>query len=831
MLDVTIWILVVELLGLIALPIVFVLVPWLPDRGYTIAKPAGILLTFYILWLLASSSLVTNNTTLLVSIIVALTVISINITIRQSAQIKTFIQKEWRGLLISEVVFIGILFLWIGIKSYDPAINHTEQPMDFAFFNSSLISQHFPPQDPWLAGESISYYYFGYLIFAGITRLAAIPTEVGYNLSLSLVAAMAAMGIFGITFNLIRLTGQRLRGATISALISVLLLLGIANMESALELFMASGLGSQEFWAWINIKGLNVPTQASTWYPSDSGWWWWRATRVIDSIQAGQSLDYTITEFPFFSLLLGDLHPHLMSIPFVLMFLSLILNFFVAPIKIGFNYLKSPPITLNLFFLAIVLGGLGFINLWDMPTFGGLFIVAALIKGYSQEKKVGAAVLKTIPTATLIIALALTLYTPFFINFDSQASGIMPVTEHVTHPVHFLIIWGLFLLIAIPYIIVEIIYQPRTHTMKWSALGLATILTLSPWILWSLLEFVIVWDLPTAIHMIWGRFLHLLPIILVTGATLYAMLLWAQKPNREPDDTVAVNDNGDFQMSDLPSGMHWQYTEGTLQIKNNSDDTHSMRDDTRTITLAHTFPLMVMAMAMFILMGPELFYIEDLFNNRMNTMFKLSYQAWILLAITCSYAIWQVNRIYHNTKPHIQFFSSAWIGLIIIGILVSFYYPVASAYTKTSEIAGEATLDGLNYMKTDSMAELLAIQYLKETYHAGEIIIEAVGDDYSEYGRVAASTGIPTVLGWTFHEQQWRGSREPFSGREEAVKNFYETDDIQEAKGIINMYGVTYILLGPRERTKYNVGDLGKFAAIGKLEFEEGDVQIYRANR
>ncbi|MBI3743867.1 MAG: hypothetical protein HY261_06215 [Chloroflexi bacterium] len=64
--------------------------------------------------------------------------------------------------------------LWVIVRAHNPAIAHTEQPMDFALLNGILKSPHFPPNDPWYSGQSISYYYFGYLMFAGVTKLTAI---------------------------------------------------------------------------------------------------------------------------------------------------------------------------------------------------------------------------------------------------------------------------------------------------------------------------------------------------------------------------------------------------------------------------------------------------------------------------------------------------------------------------------------------------------------------------------------------------------------------------------------------------------------------------------
>ena len=827
MLDVLTWLLVVEFLGLLALPIVFVLIPWLPDRGYTLAKSAGLLLAFYLLWLLASSPVVPNSIFSLLLILVALTVVSGRIAWYRQTDIKAFLRQEWRVLLLSEAVFLSMFFIWIVIRSHDAAINHTEQPMDFAFLNSSVVSQSFPPQDPWLAGESVSYYYFGYLIFGGLTRLAAVPTAVGYNLALALLPALAAAGIFGLAMNLVRLSGGSLRSAAISGLLGVFLLLGIANLESGLELVRASGSGSPGFWEWVDIKDLEGPAKSTTWYPSESGWWWWRATRVIDTLETGRSLDYTITEFPFFSFLLGDLHPHVMSLPFVLMFIGLVLNFFVAPIRLGLRWLGTWSGATGLLTLALTLGALGFINLWDLPVFGVLLVGAALAKGYAQEQAVRGSFLKAAPPTILVVALALLLYVPFYFTFDSQARGVLPVNEYVTRPFHFLVIWGLFLLIAVPFAVWELASASRRWPRRWREAGIAVSLVLLPWLLWSLVEVVVVWDPVKTVQIVWERLLHLLPLMLIMAAAVYAMLLWTRKEEPRPDDGGAGSTVSEIEEAESANQAR---PFPAVEVADEGDMVKSleMAGGDESSRLARAFPLMVLALAMLLLIGPELFYLEDLFNNRMNTIFKLSYQAWALLALACSYALYYLGFKYSRSGPWIRIVGYAWIGVVGLGIMVSAYYPVAAAYTKTSGLAGNATLDGLAYLAENNVAELRGIQRLKEVYKPGEIIIEAVGDDYSEYGRVSASTGIPTVLGWTFHEQQWRGSRKPFEGREEAVKRLYQTQDSQEAKEIIDRYGVTYIFIGPRERARYGIQGLDKFATLGSVEFQEGNVVIYR---
>ena len=74
-----------------------------------------------------------------------------------------------------------------------------------------------------------------------------------------------------------------------------------------------------------------------------------------------------ITEFPYFSFLLGDLHPHYMAIPFVLLIVAL-----AASRWLDAETLAGPA-------RALVLAGVALATLipastWDVPTFWGLYL-------------------------------------------------------------------------------------------------------------------------------------------------------------------------------------------------------------------------------------------------------------------------------------------------------------------------------------------------------------------------------------------------------------------------------------------------------------------------
>ena len=796
MIDFLTWLIAIELIGIIALPIVYYLTPWLPDRGYSLAKPVALLLVFYPLWLLASTPFIPNSTLIIWLILIALIAVSVWLFRRYRSEIVSFYKREQSALIIMEVVFITVFSIWVLLKIYDPGINHTEQPMDFAFLNASTSSQHFPPQDPWLAGESVSYYYLGYLIFGGVSRLADVSTSVSYNLALATVAGMAATVIFGLAYNLVRLAGGRLSSALVTGFAALILLLGISNLVSGLELVRAGGGGTPGFWEWVDIKGLDSPQQSSEWHPDESGWWWWRATRVIDTVEDGSSRDYTITEFPFFSFLLGDLHPHVMSLPFVLAWMGLMLNFVMSPVRLVMRWgLPGYDTLISLGIMGLFLGALAFINFVDIAVFGAAFAGITAIKGYSQGRSVWRGLAAGLTVAAPVLVLAVVLYLPFYFSFRSQASGILPVEEYVTRPFHFFMIWGLFLVIVVPFLLWETATLARQGNglRRREAIAVSLAIALLPWIAWCLFQGVLVWDIPEMMGMAWGRLIHILPVVLLVALAVYGALL------------------------------------------RSSASANSTEDVTRRGALALTFVLAMAAVALLLVMGPELFRIVDLFGNRMNTVFKLSYQAWALFAVVGAFALYYTVSRFNGMNPLLRLAAYGWAGVLVVGVLVSLYYPLAAAYTKSLGPSGNATLDGLAYIEAANPSERFGIQWLKENAGTDDRIVEAVGDSYSEYGRIASSTGIPTVLGWKFHEEQWRGSRKPFEGREEDVRDLYQTASLEEAREILDKYRINYVIVGPREMTTYGSEGLSKFEQLGELVFpspadstDPGEVLIYR---
>ncbi|MBI2303278.1 MAG: hypothetical protein HYU86_00830 [Chloroflexi bacterium] len=764
---VIVWWLWAEVLGLLALPLTFLLFRNLPDRGYVFSKAFGLLLISYLLWLGAFSRLLPNSRGTLFLLLWVVGLGSLLALRTHRHQLASFLRANLGLVTIAEGVFLLAFLLMTVVRAYNPEIQHTEQLMDFAFLNGVFQSPFFPPVDPWLSGYSISYYYFGYLMMAAVTKLTLIDTAVAYNLALPLLFALTAVGAFGLVYNMIRLSspGVTNKGTAMGfGLIAVLFVLGIGNLEGALELLYAHGWGTEGFWRWVSIKGLTEPYQSATWYPTQS-WWWWRATRVIDTLVDSRSIDYTITEFPFFSFLLGDLHPHLMALPFGLMGLGLALQAMAS--GQGREWLRSHPLV----FLGVALsmGALGFLNSWDLITFLIIFLAAIALSSWREEEPFSWR--KYIPSAILVTLIAFVLFIPFYWSFRSQVGGILPVRGVSTRPFHYLLIWGFFLFLGLS-LAVSLVRKSLGKAGLFR-LGLAAGgVVATPWLVWSGIELAIglmQGDLGVSLSAVAGKLGSLWPLMIV----LTFLLVLVVRANEA-------------------KGL--------------------------------TFALLLLWGGVFLTYLCELFFVLDFFGNRMNTVFKIYYQVWLLLAISGAFALYYVSQKLRATSlPGLL-----WRGGVATLLAASLFYPVAALYSKTDGFRSQPILDGLAFAANNNAGEAEAIHWLKDNVLEGSVVVEATGGDYSEYGRIAGRTGLPTILGWPGHELQWRGSSRPFQGRAEDVAEIYRTTDGARQGSIIDKYGVSYIYLGPLERKTYGIQSLGVLPPFLGVAFQKGEVTIYR---
>ena len=758
------WLLAVELLGLLAFPVAFRLCGYLQDRGYGLAKALGLLLLTYPLWILGSMGVPMTRPAVLL-LLAVLAGLSCALAWRQRAGMLAFLRREWRLVLALEAVFLLVFAGWALFRSFDAGINHTEQLMDLGLLNAAAKAATFPPQDVWLLGHTVNYYYFGYLMVATLAEVTGVATPVAYNLGMALVPALAAVGVLGLSVTLVMRCGASQRAALLCGLGAVALLGVMANLEGVLELARVRGLGSPAFWEGLDIKGLETAVAQTSWYP-EQGWWWWRATRVIDTVESGVSLDYTIQEFPLFSFMLGDLHPHVMSIPFLLLAMGL-----------GLQLLATPGHPSRAWFLdhwglllvtGIALGALGAINAWDLPTFMALAMALVAVKAYRDWRTAGPrwAMVGAAGLALLLGGVATLAYAPYYGGLAGDLHGILPVEGPTTQPHHFLIVWGVFLVALAPFVVVQIARRPRDGSPRLLAASVG--LAVAPFVAW--VGVVAAMDSAPGVM---ARLVHLLPGMAVTAALAYRCLTHA-RDGAEP---------------------------------------------------SVVFTLGLLVFAAFLVTGPELFRVADLFGNRMNTVFKLSYQAWAVLAAASSVGLYYGASLlaHRGWRRRVGW---VWAGALALAALAGVYYAGGALTDKAGSFQGPQTLDGLAFLAEHRPGEYEAIRWLSAEASQNDGVLEAVGPGYSDHGRIAAATGIPTVLGWAGHERQWRGGYTLIEGREEAVERIYRGDS--QAEELLAQFGVTYVVVGPRERERYAPVDLAPLGGVLEQAFTSGEVTIYR---
>ncbi|MCH8318246.1 MAG: hypothetical protein IIA88_07085, partial [Bacteroidetes bacterium] len=145
------------------------------------------------------------------------------------------------------------------------------------------------------------------------------------------------------------------------------------------------------------------------------------------------SSNYYYLLFPIFSLILGDLHPHVMNLPFVILGLGLCLNLFLSTERLGLRWLRDHPVESAA--IALFIGSLAFINIWDLPVIAAMLVAVALVKAYGDRGgNLTGAALDAAVIIVPILALAVVLFLPFYSGFEAQTSGILPLRDVNTRP-------------------------------------------------------------------------------------------------------------------------------------------------------------------------------------------------------------------------------------------------------------------------------------------------------------------------------------------------------------------------------------------------------------
>jgi YYY domain-containing protein len=831
-LGVLLWYLALALLGMAVYPLVRLGLPGLPDRGYPLARTAGLVFLAYLAWIIGSAGIPVTRLTIAL-VFVFLLLLGVLLTLLQRREIRNELVHHYKYFLIIEGLFLAFFIVGLLLRLGNPDLWHQyfggEKPMDFAYFNAVLKSTTFPPYDPWFAGGYLNYYYYGFVLVGIWTKLLGIVPAIAYNLILPTIFTLIAMGAFSATWNIYQRSftkGRVLRlepdlqpvppitaapgilvvespethRTAVSAvrvspyfvgLMGAVLMAVLGNLGTLRMLFqgyqriVAPGgviegvdIFTRLYWAaqgfFRTLSGAQLPYRISDWY--------WLPSRVIPA----QGDIEPITEFPFFTVLYGDPHAHLFALPVALLALA----FSISVVFSRLHWKSWLGAAAGFIVGGLAIGALYPINLSDIYTYLPLGIAALVYAAFRSNGVWLPNGLRSLPLmqrrfisagllVLLLVGLAYFLYQPYRAWYGQGYSSILPWQGPRTPGMSYFAHWGLFLFIFISWLAWE--------TREWMAsTPLSALGKLVPYkaLIFSSFIFLSIFSIGLVVYGV-----HI-------GWMVVPLAAWA----------------------------------GILLLRPVSSDSR------RVVLFLMGTGLAISLMVEVVVVRGDI--------GRMNTVFKFYLQSWTLFAVIAAVILgWLFNAL-----PRWNF---AWRGIWQFGMVFltasAFLYPLLASSAKIRDrMVPEAprSLDGMAYMaharynnlgaEIDLNQDYHAIRWMQENISGSPVIVEATSpNQYAWFSRFSIYTGLPAVRGWEWHQIQQRvlAPTNQVIERGYEVANFYQTSDLAEAYHFLEKYQVSYIVLGQVERSYYQREGIEKFSQLEgqmwRTVYQDRDTIIY----
>ena len=848
---VVLWWLALLVVGLAAWPLTYLVFAHLHDRGYAFSKGLGLLVVAYLAWIVPSLRLWTNDLPLVLTVLLFVLLVNAWIARRFREPFVGFVRARWRLLLFYEALFAVAYLFFVFIRLLNPDLwqpwNGGEKFMEIAYLNATVRSPYFPPYDPYFAGGTINYYYWGYQIVNVLIKLTGITPTVAFNLAVPTFFALTVVAACGLVVNMVEAThASPLRFGIIGAAFVAL----FGNLDGAFQIFRnlanVSGSDFRSIFPWLQTAVRAAQGFLKVWNGQADlpKYDYWAPSRVIP---------FTINEFPYWSFLFADLHPHMINIPFAILFLGLALNVLLAARRSWFEGRDDRPAPVELGRMAaygvaqfavlpFALGALAVINTWDLPTYLGIIAVALFLRQWRSKPRVNW--LLWLAQVGVILAGAYLLYRPFFAHYaPTAASGVGWAPQKTSLGV-WLNIWGLWFFLALTFLAVELTRRDR-------------------WPVARVLRGVVVYyeRLPRYLRLVASYRLKATGYRLqVTGLKLnvrrgMGLVDTALQPvgstfNLQP---LTFNLKLAFLSPSLLAVVLWLAGYRVPAVLIVPIVLFAVLTLRKSAPLGVTFATLMAFTGLLILFGVEFVYLKDHLQGgdfkRMNTLFKFYIQAWILLTLADAVGLSVIWQRLPEWRPWVR---AAWQTTFALLVAFSLTFLVVGTPARVddrfpkglSERPPFGTLDGMAYMKygvytwpnPQNRIELKwdyeAIRWLLDNVEKVEPIAEARLDYYREGGtRVASFTGLPTFMGLhQMGEQRYGWQTGP---RQQLALEFWQTADINRTMDIIRQVGIRYIYVGQLERQQYPPDAIAKFdrmVEMGLLEvvYENPGVTIYR---
>ena len=404
-------------------------------------------------------------------------------------------------------------------------------------------------------------------------------------------------------------------------------------------------------------------------------------------VAASNAYQEAIDEFPQFSYILGDMHPHVLALPFALVMMALALNLYQGAARGEITSLWSGDTRAPWWWLyALAVGSLGFLNTWDFPIYA-FVLAAALGLGYWRAGN-----LRLRKAAVDLIVLGVTgfaFYIPFYRGFSSQAGGIAPNLYNGTRFAQFFVMFGPFLVIGLMFGLALIYAAVRGKQARWlSFIGKAMT----------------------------GGLGVVVALTVMAGVLAGGLALISEKARAVIQGTLnAMAQNGLSVADHFLARLINPWTPLLLGIalvsivllwiarrKPSAIETHAPHDAWSPID----FVLLLFGVGLLLTIGTEFVYIIDGFGTRMNTIFKFYYQAWALWSVAAAFAAYYLIAG-AKLNPIVR---SAAAGVVVVVVALGLFYPAMAVPTKME--VDQPTLDVLEYTARYAPDDYAAAQWL-----------------------------------------------------------------------------------------------------------------------
>jgi YYY domain-containing protein len=765
------WYLALQVLSIPAIPLLWRMVPWLPDRGYALTKTFGLLAVTWVTWLLASLHVLEFGPGAIAAAWIVVMAIAAMATRGHLASLVSDLRRRRSWIFATEAMLILLLVAGVWLRSHLPSplqpgtdatgMNH------LAAFNAVVRSTSFPPYDPWLAGGTLHDMYLGLVPWAVVTRLTGIVPEVAWSLSL--------VTLFALTFINAWITGATLlrafrgtdrdrseRRVMLLALASpLLLLLGPAGFAQRIGTGAWNGSAEGGFPA--IISGIRQALTARPALPADA---WAAASRVSGD---------RMLPVPLLDVLRGDLTLFLQTMPAIIAAIAITGGFVIVVGKasapdhqdvlatVGGGWTVVPFAILTGLTVGFLLGANWLMAIPILALVTGLSFLAT---GARTGWLMGWAILRDV--ALLVVTVAAIGYItilPFLTHYGAYPRRRLPVEQTLDVP-EYLWHYGAFAAIVGGYLLVQLwrlgrdLMSQRPVSVVFASV--ATVLLGGCLVLAARLD--------------------LLALFLVLLMGIVGIVIWFYQ--------------------------------------------HDVR---------HLVLLGMVSLALALSIASERFRLERVVGEQDIGPQFLGMVWILFALVSAPASMFLLDAAAHRSAfrsgaPR----GIAWASLALVTVLVlaAATYPVLAIPNRMAGRTVEtASLDTYAGMTGD----VEAIEWMRENVHGRPIVLEGTTVDPAPSGQISAMTGYPTVVGPTSIEREQRpGMERLIEDRFEKVNEIYDRPgDFALVKPLVQSLGVELIYVGPYERALYSEIGLAKFdraVVSGELTvvYDSEDVTIYR---